>query len=192
MLYGIEGKLNRVNIDKTIIENNNVYYEIFTRKKFYETYKEKEGEKVFIYLFKYKRENFDELYGFISEEEREFFITLIGISGIGPKKALEIIDANEIKLYKDSILRGDISPFEKVKGIGKKVAQKILIELAGKIDLKVDQNNFSDKDIFVGLKGLGFNDEEINSVYKKYSKEIERIDSFEEKFKYFLSKLSKI
>lgn len=192
MIFGIKGKLYKITIEKSIIENNNIFYEIYTRKRCYENLKDREGDEVFLYVFKYKRENFDELYGFLSEDEREFFKTLINISGIGPKKALEIIDTNDINIYRDSILKGDITPFERVKGIGKKVAQKIMIELAGKINLKIDENNFSDRDLFTGLKGLGFSEEEINSVYKKYIKEINSINNFEEKFKFLLSKLCKV
>jgi|GEM_PF-772092 Holliday junction DNA helicase RuvA len=191
MFFALEGELIKVELNRAVIKLDCIYYELITRKKFYEKFKNHLNKKIFIYVYLYKKEDKEEIYGFLEEDERDFFISLINISGIGPKKAIEIIDANEIESYKEAIINGNIEVFEKVKGIGKKAAQKIMIELAGKIDFKLKSKDYSELDILNGLKGLGFSEESIKNVFNRFKKEIDELETIEEKFKYILSKLSK-
>lgn len=75
------------------------------------------------------REDVNELYGFFSEEEREMFRHLIGISGIGPNTARMMLSSLSPEEWKRAIIRGDVSLIKSVKGIGPKSAQRIVVEL---------------------------------------------------------------
>ncbi|MCK4355324.1 Holliday junction branch migration protein RuvA [Candidatus Parcubacteria bacterium] len=91
------------------------------------------NESIELFCYLYVRENIMDLYGFLSWEEREVFEMLIGISGVGPKAALEISGLGPLENLKKSIEAGDGKIFEGIPGIGRKRAGKILLELSGKI-----------------------------------------------------------
>lgn len=79
------------------------------------------------------REDAIDLYGFTSEEELELFELLISVSGIGPKTALGVVGGAAVDVIKDGIAEGDPSYLTKVGGIGKKLAERIVLELKGKV-----------------------------------------------------------
>ena len=87
------------------------------------------GEKVQLHIYTYLKENLLKLYGFSSQEEKEFFAKLIGISGIGPKLALNVLSRISPSEFGDIILEADIRRLKAIPGIGHKVAQKVLLEL---------------------------------------------------------------
>lgn len=91
------------------------------------------GEKVRLYTHLYVREDIMELYGFASEEERNCFQVLIGVSGVGPKAALSILSATTPEGLAFSIMTGDEKALTVAQGIGKKIAQRIILELKDKM-----------------------------------------------------------
>ena len=99
------------------------------------------------------REDSMSLYGFSNATEREFFALLTGISGIGPKSALGILSHSTPAQLADAIIRKNISALVKVKGIGKKGAQRIIVELAEKIRALKPAGTARDADTEMGLFG---------------------------------------
>lgn len=89
----------------------------------------KTGETVKIYLHLVVREDEMSLFGFYSLEEKRMFLRLITVSGVGPKMALGILSSAELSTLTTSIVSGDIKTLSKVKGIGKKTAERIVVEL---------------------------------------------------------------
>ncbi len=87
------------------------------------------GETVKIYTYLAVREDDMSLYGFYSEEERRMFLRLITVSGVGPKMAIGILSAADVNTLATSIISGDTKALSKVKGIGKKTAERIIVEL---------------------------------------------------------------
>lgn len=79
------------------------------------------------------REDAHQLFGFLSEAERDIFKLLISISGIGPKTAITILSAGNLADLQDTIMRGDLSRLQKLPGVGKKTAERIIVELRDKI-----------------------------------------------------------
>ena len=105
------------------------------------------------------RETVLDLYGFIEKEERRFFELLIGISGIGPKGALAILSLAPVKTLEKAIGSEDASYLTKVSGIGKKSAQKIILELKDKIGRGSDKDGISLKEeaeAVEALQSLGY------------------------------------
>ncbi len=137
----------------------------------------KDEEKVTLWTFLAVRENALDLYGFLTLAELNFFELLITISGIGPKTALGILNAASVHAIETAVQTGDTSHLTKVSGIGKKVAEKIVMELKDKID-KVAHTPESksamknDADALEALKSLGYTQNEARDVLKELPKTI--------------------
>lgn len=92
-----------------------------------------EGEEVALHCYLYVQEQVLRLYGFGTEQEREVFEVFIGTSGIGPKTALSILSAIEIDAFVSAILREDLHTLTKLPGVGKKTAERLVVELRDKV-----------------------------------------------------------
>ncbi len=91
------------------------------------------GHQTLIYLYLHVREDELSLYGFHTQEEREFFNLLIQVSGIGPKMALGVLSGYSVPVLQKAILFGDDGPLTSIPGIGKKTAQRLILELKDKV-----------------------------------------------------------
>lgn len=115
-----------------------------------------------VHLFTHLRVREDELslYGFATEEELGLFETLLTVSGVGPKVALSVLAAAPIETLKMAIAEGNIEALTAVPGIGKKTAQRVVLELKGKIDVsglgEVGELSPADKDVMDALVNLGY------------------------------------
>ncbi len=94
------------------------------------------NEEVFLYIHTYLREDTIHLYGFISKEEREIFLNLIAISGIGPRLAINILSGIGPKEFERAIYENNIKKIQKIPGIGRKTAERILLEMKHKMKLR--------------------------------------------------------
>ena len=116
------------------------------------------------------RENAIELFGFFNLEELEFFQMLIEISGIGPRGALGIIGMGSVDTLKDAIASGDSGYLTKVSGIGRKTAEKIVLELKDKLSLRGHSAESgtlrSESDVAQALMSLGYQQHEIREALK--------------------------
>lgn len=119
------------------------------------------------------RENALDLYGFTTREEVHMFEMLLGVSGIGPKSALGIMSIAPVGTLVSAISSGDSSYLTKVSGIGKKIAQKIVIELQGKLGVAIKEsdgkNMKEDFDVMEGLQSLGYSSVEARAALSKIS-----------------------
>ena len=131
----IKGKYIGINKDYVIIENNGIGYKIFTSGA---TMAEmpKISEEVQLYLEQIVREDFIGLYGFKDREELEMFKLLISISGVGAKAALSLLSISRINNLKYAIIMEDDKHLCRAPGIGKKTAEKLIIELKDKLNLE--------------------------------------------------------
>ena len=100
------------------------------------------GSSVMLYTHFHVREDEMSLYGFINTEELEMFRYLIGVSGIGPKVALGILSGTGIVQLKNSVREGDVDRLTTIKGIGKKTAQRLIVELRDKLGATADGDDW--------------------------------------------------
>ena len=100
------------------------------------------GSSVMLYTHFHVREDEMSLYGFINTEELEMFRYLIGVSGIGPKVALGILSGTGIVQLKNSVREGDVDRLTTIKGIGKKTAQRLIVELRDKLGATTDGDDW--------------------------------------------------
>jgi Holliday junction DNA helicase RuvA len=117
------------------------------------------------------REDSQTLYGFTTENDRDFFEQLISVSGIGPKIGLSILSTYPKEELENIILEGDSRKLSKVSGLGLKGAQKIILDLRGKIDFKDEDKQSIEskriKEFKDAMKALGFSGESLDLYVKK-------------------------
>ena len=121
------------------------------------------------------REDALDLYGFKNESERNLFLMLISISGIGPKLAVSILSGVELKELKSNIISGDIKSLTSIPGVGAKTAKRIIIELKDKLSKTTTtelgfEDNFGSKiskDVLSALVGLGYSESMATEVIKR-------------------------
>lgn len=134
------------------------------------------GEDITLHTYLHVRENSLDLYGFEDKEEQLFFELLISVSGIGPKSAISILNIANPDSLKKAISAGDTTHLVKVSGIGKKSAQKIILELKDKIGdgYEGDALLMQDEvDTLEALLSLGYSEKEVREVLQKLPKDIE-------------------
>lgn len=129
----IIGKYISLNKEFIIVENNGFGYKIFTSGNTMSQLPET-NEIIKIYLQQIVREDFLGLYGFLEEEEREMFNKLLSINGVGAKAALSLLSISNVRNLKLSIIGSDEKTLTRAPGIGKKTAQRIILEMKDKIE----------------------------------------------------------
>lgn len=138
MIGYIEGKLSVKTPALIVIDVGGVGYEMHISLTTYNQIS-KIGEKLKIFTYLYVREDKLNLYGFATEDEKEFFKTLISISGIGPSVAIRILSAIKVDRFKAAVVNEDVEILTTIPGIGKKTAQRIIVELKDKIGVLTDR-----------------------------------------------------
>ena len=133
MYYYIKGILAAKGENYIVVDAAGVGYMIYTPLSDIEKAPQ-EGREITVYTYLNVREDAMELYGFITEEEKEMFLMLISVSGVGPKAGLAILSVASPKQIALAIITGDTKTLTKAQGVGPKAAKRILLELKDKID----------------------------------------------------------
>ena len=164
----IKGIVSEIKSTSIVIDNNGIGYEIFTPNPF--AFEENSEVKVFVY--QYIREDEISLYGFKKYEEKELFLKLISVKGLGPKMALPIIAMGSINGISDAINRENILYLKKFPKIGDKLARQMILDLKGKLATQTDIIEQDETDeLLEALKGLGYKDKDIKVILPKVNKE---------------------
>ena len=114
-----------------------------------------------------------ELFGFSTERERELFLQLIGVSGVGPKLAVAVLSGMNADRLTGVIASGDVAALSSVKGVGKKTAERIVLELKGKVAAVAGEiaqtapNSALDENAVAALMSLGYDRKEAEAAVKK-------------------------
>ena len=137
----------------------------------------KKGEKITLYTFLHIREGGADLYGFLSEVELSFFELLISVSGIGPKSAVSILSVAPVKQLMAAISNGEAELLQKSSGVGKKTAQRIVLELKDKVVAdgsgKMVEIMHTDSDVYEALVNLGYSRRSARDVLGEIDKSLE-------------------
>jgi Holliday junction DNA helicase RuvA len=166
MFASIKGKIILKTEKFLVVENQNIGYKI---NIFPDTFlKVKKDTEIFLWTHFHVREDLQDLYGFLDYPELEFFEMLLGVSGIGPKGALAVLGVASLETLKKAIGTGDISYLTKISGIGRKTAEKIVIELRDKIGKENSDGSLQEElDALEALKSLGYSQHEAREALKK-------------------------
>jgi len=191
MISYLEGKILDKNEKFFVVDVNGVGYKIFSHSGILEKIPEK-GQNVKIWAHLYVREDAMELYGFLNKEELEFFEILISISGIGPRSALGILEVAPVSSLKQAIVSEDETFFIKVSGIGRKTAQRLILELKSKLAKTVvleKGGSFKEMgDAFEALVALGYRQSDVRRILNELPKDMK---SAEAKVKEVLKRLGR-
>lgn len=117
-----------------VLENNNIGYEVFASNYTLRTLEHEEGE-VKVYIYYHQKEDAVALYGFCDKNERDIFLKLISVSGVGPKGAMAILSNIKPDDLCKVIAKQDLGALSSVKGVGKKTAERLLVELKDKVNI---------------------------------------------------------
>lgn len=127
-----------------------------------------QNDEVSFWIHTHVREDAIDLYGFLNREELGFFEMLLGVSGIGPKSALAILGIATLETLRRAISTSDTAYLTKVSGIGRKTAEKIVIELRDKMgDSNEGVSLQGELDVLEALKSLGYSQNEARDALKK-------------------------
>lgn len=177
MINYLRGVLQYKSPTFIIIETGGIGYRVNLPISSYELLPP-EGNEIMINTYLHWREDNVALYGFLSEEERDFFLLLISISNIGPKSALRMLSSISPSEFKKAIKRGDLNSLIDIPGIGKKTAQRLILELRERIveeeTIEVGNEELV-KDALSALFSLGYTRKEARKAVK------EALNSHEEK-----------
>ncbi|MFA5932079.1 MAG: Holliday junction branch migration protein RuvA [Candidatus Paceibacterota bacterium] len=173
MIGSIKGKIQLKTEKFIIVETGGVGYKINISPDTLSKTK-KVDDEIFLWIHTHVREDALDLYGFLDRGELEFFEMLINVSGIGPRSALAILGIASIETLRKAIGTGDTSYLTKISGIGRKTAEKIVIELRDKVaDKNINEkggNSLKDElDALEALKSLGYSQNEARDALKKVS-----------------------
>ena len=172
MIGLLNGRLIEKNPTELLIDCSGVGYEV---KISLNTYSQiPEGEAIRIYTKLIVREDAHLLYGFYTKEEREMFNHLISVSGIGPNTALIMLSSLRTDEIAQAIQTEDVPTIQGIKGIGAKTAQRVIIDLKGKVlkfsaasENMFSQNNTNRFDALTALVSLGFDKKSAEKVLDK-------------------------
>lgn len=171
MITQIAGKLIEKNPTNIVIDCQGIGYEVNVSLHTFSQIKNEEHIKVFTHL--HVKEDAHTLYGFIDKEEREVFRKLISVSGIGTSTARVMLSSLSPSQVIDAITSEDADTIQSVKGIGKKTAQRVIIDLKDKMDLSDDvkkipnSNNTHKKEALSALETLGYNRKKSEKIVSK-------------------------
>ena len=174
MIVTIRGILTRKIPDEIIIEISGLGYACYISTNTYDNLP-KPGEEVSLFTYFHVTENNQQLFAFADLTERELFMMLIGVSGIGPKTAIVLLSAVSPDEFKRRLIASEVSMLTALPGIGPKTARRIIVELKDKfVKLSTDDLPLEDSDIkpevsdaYDALLALGFQMKDIRKAISK-------------------------
>ncbi|OEL08957.1 Holliday junction branch migration protein RuvA [Staphylococcus equorum] len=178
----IKGTLTVLNPTHIVVEASGVGYEIQTPNSY--RFQKQMDQEVVIHTSLIVREDAQLLYGFINQEEKDMFLSLIKVTGIGPKSALAILASSSPNDVKIAIENENDAYLTQFPGIGKKTARQIVLDLKGKVQINevdssqllnmgIDSNGATAivKEAMLALEALGYSKRELTKVEKTLTKE---------------------
>lgn len=161
MLEYIKGIVTMILPSYIVVENNGIGYRIYTPNP----YSYKESSEYTIYIYEQIREDEHSLYGFNDISEKDMFLKLIDVKGLGPKMALPMLATGSINGICDAINRENVLYLKKFPKIGDKVAKQIILDLKGKVSTSEEYVSSSESDDLVeALEALGYKMNDIRRV----------------------------
>ena len=200
MISFIEGILDSIEPNKITVNVSGVGYGINVTSSVLKSLSSK-GQKIKILTYLNVKEDSMQLFGFSSKEEKGLFLQLLSVSGIGPKGAMNIVSSFELNQLVTAIAKADVEMLTAAQGIGKKTAQRVIVELREKISKTYSLDASSGifdastdspllKDAVSALMALGYGSKEARMAVSKGVDELSSGASVEDLIKYSLKNLS--
>lgn len=172
MIGSLRGRVIEVNPPKVLLEVASIGYLVSMSHTSISALRI--DDEVFFYIHDHIREDSHDLFGFSSREELHLFERIISISGVGPKIGLAILSAGSVERVKKAMVDGDLTTLTAVPGVGKKIAQKIILELKGQI-VDTDLVSSSDREVVDALISLGYSAPQAKDALKSIPSEVTEV-----------------
>ncbi len=178
------GQVSEIEGSTITLECNKIGYVIYTPNP----YQFEEGKEYKIYLYQQIKEDEHLFFGFKTKEEKDLFLRLISVKGLGPKLALPIIATGSIQGIIDAIEQENILYLRKFPKIGDKLAKQMILDLKGKIGVASNGtlDNDTMEELTAVLQGLGYKDKDIKAVLPKVNRELTLEEQVKESLKLLL------
>lgn len=182
MFSFIRGKIVEAEKNFITLENQGIGFQIFVANPFSFPL----GEEQTVYLYTHIREDEFSFYGFHSIEEKELFLRLINVKGLGPKMALPMLATGSVSGIIDAIDRENILYLTKFPKIGEKIARQIILDLKGKLAKNEEVSTAGLEDLVEVLEGLGYKTNDIKKILPKLDYEAKLEEQVKEALKLLL------
>lgn len=181
MIAYLKGKVVQKTVQFIILENSGIGYKVFTTPEVLES---PTGAELELYIYHKSSDDGQTLFGLPDFESLLFFEMLITVTGVGPKMALTIVSSSKIEILQQAIINADSDIFTRMSGVGKKTAERIILELKNKITGGVLLSaNGSGSDLFDALISLGYNPREVRDVVGKVDTSLDTATQIKEALK---------
>lgn len=202
MIFQISGKLVHILDDSIVLDVQGVGYHVFIpdllRNKLPSI-----GDLFTVFTYHLIREDNQQLFGFESLVEKQLFLTLISVSGVGPKVAIKILSSCDSGMLIQSILKEDLVTLTRIPGLGKKTAERLIVELKDKLEqfhtitmptstspnIATSTSHSQHQDVMMALKTLGYHAEEVRRAIRSASEQLHADMKLEERIKVLLKHL---
>ena len=183
MIYYLCGKLTKKEIQYVVIDIHGIGYKVVIAFSDFEKISNV-GSQIKLFIHHHLRENEETLWGFLEEKSLAMFELLISISGVGPKAAITILSRAQAEKIENAILQSDAALFSSIPGIGAKTANRIIVDLKGKVSpdelAKMSDQNPQNIEIIDALQSLGYQKKDATIADQNITKNLQ---SSEEKIK---------
>ncbi|MFP7493513.1 Holliday junction branch migration protein RuvA [Terribacillus saccharophilus] len=184
MIAYVKGKITGITDEAVLVEAHGIGYEIICPNPF--QFQMEEGKEALVHTYHYVREDAQTLFGFKNTEDKFLFQKLLGVSGIGPKNALQILAGVNVEEFVAAIEREDDKFLTSFQGVGKKTARQMVLDLKGKLVYMVSltaieasagtESNTAKKRIALedaedAMRALGYQEREIKAILPQLKKE---------------------
>ena len=156
MIGYLKGKLLYSEENVVVLEVNGVGYELTLSSSCLKRIIEERGGETYTYLA--VKEDGVSLYGFVSPEEKKMFLKLISVSGVGPKMGITVLSQTTLKELSTAIATEDVKGLSKIKGLGKKTAERIILELREKMSEELSLGDISKTSVAIDISGKDYQD----------------------------------
>lgn len=177
MIFSVTGTVTHLFDDRVVLQAGGIGYEILVTEKTRQSLQISQ-ESITLFTHDYVREDQHLLYGFLLLPDKQFFNLITTVSGMGPKLAMKVLDAVTPEQFSGYIIGENIPLLTQISGIGKKMAERLIIELKDKIGSLGIQSEMSasntrqNQDLILALQALGYHVTEIKRAMSKAPKEI--------------------
>jgi holliday junction DNA helicase RuvA len=174
MIATLSGEIAQIEENAVIIENNGIGLRVFVPKPLRDLLKT--GETIFLFTHLVVREDDWKLYGFETQADRELFITLLGVDGVGPRTALAVLSTLNLDTVQRAVFSEEPDLLSRVPGVGKKTAQKMVLYLHDRLKPvtgleKLASMSDSDSEVLAALTALGYSVVEAQTAIQSIPKD---------------------
>ena len=170
MIGSLRGTTLELGTNSILLEVNRVGYRVLLSTSVLGMLKA--GEEQFLYIHDHLREDSHDLYGFLTSQDLALFEKLLNVSGVGPKVAMTLLSIGSAEVLQRAIMKGDLEVLTALPGVGKKTAQKIILELKGQL-VETEAVAPVDRDVADALQGMGYSAAQVREVLKQLPVDLE-------------------